>query len=275
MASSTMSGRATGRTRPIKIRKISTEDLRDSLRDGWRDFMSLRGDIFIAGFVYTFIGVAAVVVAMNGRLLPFLFPVLAGVGPLGPIAATGFYELARRRENGQNVHWFDFLEVRKRSTVDEMGIVAGVLLAIFFVWLLVAGALYAILFNWAVPESIPQFVDMVFNTQRGWMLIGAGVVAGAILGWLVLALSIVSLPMLVDADVSAADALATSWRAAHANMGEMIRWGFIVTILLVLGSIPLFVGLAFVLPWLGYSTWHLYTRLVDRDSIPAKRRRRD
>jgi uncharacterized membrane protein len=55
----------------------------------------------------------------------------------------------------------------------------------------------------------------------------------------------------------------------------MIRWGLIVLGLLVLGSIPLFVGLAFVLPWLGYSTWHLYTRLVDREKIPARRRRKN
>jgi len=275
MATNTVRAQQTGRTRPIKINTITDEDLRQSLREGWRDFMSLRGDIFLAGLIYTFIGVAAVVVAMNGRLLPFLFPVLAGVGLLGPVAATGFYELARRREKGQDVHWFDFLEVRKRSSVDDMGIVAGVLLAIFFVWLVVAGALYAALFQWVVPDSLRQFIDMVISTERGWMLIGAGAVIGAILGWIVLALSIVSLPLLVDCNVSAADALSTSWRAAHANMGVLIRWGLIVTLLLVLGSIPLFVGLAFVLPWLGYSTWHLYTRLVDRDSIPAKRRRRD
>jgi uncharacterized membrane protein len=54
----------------------------------------------------------------------------------------------------------------------------------------------------------------------------------------------------------------------------MIRWGILVTVLLALASIPLFVGLALVLPWLGYSTWHLYTRLVDREMIPAERRRR-
>ena len=73
-----------------------------------------------------------------------------------------------------------------------------------------------------------------------------------------------ALPMLVDRDVSASEAVAASWRAAHANKGEMLRWGIVVTVLLALGSIPLFVGLAFVLPWLGYSTWHLYTRLIDR-----------
>ena len=87
-----------------------------------------------------------------------------------------------------------------------------------------------------------------------------------------LALSVVSLPMLVDRDVSAAEAVSASWRAAHANKGEMIRWGLIVTALLAIGSIPLFVGLAFVLPWLGYSTWHLYTRLIDRDAIRRARR---
>jgi uncharacterized membrane protein len=79
------------------------------------------------------------------------------------------------------------------------------------------------------------------------------------------------MPMLVDGDMTAAEAVSTSWRAVSANKGEMIRWGLIVLGLLVLGSIPLFVGLAFVLPWLGYATWHLYTRLIDRSAIPNRR----
>jgi uncharacterized membrane protein len=86
----------------------------------------------------------------------------------------------------------------------------------------------------------------------------------------VLALSVVSLPMLVDSNISAPEAVSASWRAAHSNKGEMIRWGIIVGALLVLGSIPLFVGLAFVLPWLGYATWHLYTRLIDRGALGSR-----
>ena len=93
---------------------------------------------------------------------------------------------------------------------------------------------------------------------------------GAIFGWIVLSLSVVSLPMLVDCNVTASDAVSASWRAAHANKPAMIRWGVTVVGLLILGSIPLFVGLAFVLPWLGYSTWHLYTRLVDRSGIRTR-----
>jgi uncharacterized membrane protein len=276
MATRTVASRARApKPRSIPIRRITDEDLRISLRQGLDDFQAMRGDIFFAGLIYTIIGLAAVVMTTNKPLIPFFFPVVAGVGLLGPIAAVGFYELALRRERGEPVHWYNFMDVRKRPSVDDMGIVAGLLLAIFALWLVAAGILYAVLFGWETPTDLFGFFGNVLTTVNGWLLIIAGGIVGAIFGWFVLALSVVSLPMLVDCDVSASEAVSTSWRAAHANKPAMIRWGLIVLGLLVLGSIPLFVGLAFVLPWLGYSTWHLYTRLVDREKIPARRRRKD
>jgi uncharacterized membrane protein len=275
MATQTMSASSSERANQVPVRKISDEDLRASLRQGWEDFGDLRGDLVFAGLIYTVIGLAAVVMTASKPLIPFFYPVVAGVALLGPIAAVGFYELARRRESGHEVHWYNFADVRKRPSVDDMGIVAGLLLVIFVGWLLAAAALYAVIFGWATPTSIGGFLTMVLTTARGWALIVSGLLLGAIFGWFVLALSVASLPMLVDCDVTAADAVRASWRASHANKGEMIRWGVIVAALLVLGSIPAFVGLAFVLPWLGYSTWHLYTRLIDREAIPARSRYKD
>jgi len=273
MATKTIArGGASRRAAEIPVRKISDEDLRASLRQGLDDFRTFRGDIILAGLVYTLIGIAAVVMTTSMPLMPFFFPVVAGVGLLGPVAAVGFYELAKRREDGEaNLHWFNFLDVRKRKSVDDMAMVAGLLVAIFAAWLLAAGALYALIFGWATPTSLTGFIADVFTTPRGWALIAGGAVVGAVFGWLVLALSVVSMPMLVDRNMSASEAVSASWRAAHENKGEMVRWGLIVLGLLVLGSIPLFVGLAFVLPWLGYATWHLYTKLVDREAIRNRR----
>lgn len=267
MATHTIARPTARRADEIPIRHITDEDLRIALRQGLEDFNDLRGDLILAGLIYTLIGLAAVVMTTNLPLLPYFYPVVAGVGLLGPIAAVGYYELAKRREARQEVHWFNFLDVRKRPTLDDMGVVAGLLLVIFAGWLMAAGILYALLFGWKAPESLPQFLSTVFTTPRGWALIGFGAIIGVVFGWIVLALSVVSLPMLVDCNVSASEAVSTSWRAAHTNKAELFRWGIIVTVLLALGSIPLFVGLAFVLPWLGYSTWHLYTRLVDRSGI--------
>ena len=261
-------GGAKRKAAPIPVRKITHEDLSISLRQGLDDFLTFRGDIVFAGLIYTVIGILAVAMTTSMPLMPFFLPVVAGVGLLGPLAAVGFYELAKRREDGEaDLHWFNFLDVRKRASVDDMGIVAGLLLAIFFAWLLTAGALYALIFGWATPDSVGDFVRVVFTTPRGWALIVSGATVGAIYGWLVLALSVVSMPLLVDADLSASEAVSASWRAASENRSEMIRWGLIVTGLLILGSVPMFVGLAFVLPWLGYATWHLYTRMIDRSRL--------
>ncbi len=275
MATNTIArGRTPRRTKQVPVRNIGDDDIRSALRQGLDDFKTFRGDIVFAGLIYTVLGLAAVVMTTSMPLIPFFLPVVAGVGLLGPVAAVGFYELADRRESGESsLHWFNFLDVRKRRTVDDMGMVAGLLLAIFFLWLIAAGALYGLIFGWTTPATVGDFLSMVFTTPKGWALIISGAIVGAIFGWVVLALSVVSLPMLVDCDVTAGEAVSASWRAAHANKGEMVRWGIVVLVLLVLGSIPLFVGLAFVLPWLGYSTWHLYTRLVDRTAMPVVPRR--
>ena len=257
--------------RQIPVRRISNKDVSLSLREGLNDFLAMRGDLIFVGLLYPLIGIAAAVLSANAPLMPFFLPVAAGVGLLGPVAAIGFYELARRREAGQTSNWSHFFDVRKRPAIDDIGIIVGLLLAMFAAWLVAAGIVYVLLFGWTAPSSVGSFVADVFTTPRGWALIAAGLVVGAAFAWIVLAVSVVSLPMLVDGDVDAADAVSASWRAAHANKPEMLRWGLTVAGLLVLGSIPLFIGLAFVLPWLGYATWHLYTRLIDRNAIPGLR----
>jgi len=267
----------------IPVRQITNADANAALREGWSDFMEMRGDIIFLAVLYPLIGIVAAVATVGNALLPLFLPIVAGIGLLGPVAAVGFYEMARRREMGLHSNWPHFLDVRKRPSFDEIASVSGLLFAIFALWLLAAAALYVLLwgvwnppwltsFVWYEPHSIGDFLSKLFGTARGWALIVIGAAIGGVFATLVLAVSVVSMPLLVDCDVSAAAAVKTSMRATRENAGVMLRWGLTVAALLVLGSIPLFIGLAVVLPWLGYSTWHLYTRLVDRSAIPARRR---
>ena len=86
--------------------------------------------------------------------------------------------------------------------------------------------------------------------------------AGALFAVGVLAISSVSLPMLLDRHVSLGTAIATSLRVFRENRTVMLGWGLVVVAGLAIGMATLFVGLAVTLPLLGHATWHLYRRVV-------------
>ena len=131
-------------------------------------------------------------------------------------------------------------------------------------WIAFAYGIYAATMGPDYPHGIAEFFRRVFTTPSGWALIVLGNLAGAVFAVMVLVCSIVSFPMAVDKPVDPGTALDTSIRAARANPAMVAQWGVRVALLLLLGCLPAFIGLAVVLPVLGYATWHLYTRLVDR-----------
>jgi uncharacterized membrane protein len=136
------------------------------------------------------------------------------------------------------------------------------LIATFLVWIAAAWLIYDATLGPAQPQSAGSFLHDVFFTAPGWTMIVGGVAAGFLFALFAMSISIVSFPLLLDRDVGLDTAIRTSVRAVRANLMPMAAWGLIVAAALVLGSIPLFVGLVVVLPVLGHATWHLYRRLV-------------
>lgn len=248
----------------IEVRRIGKADLDWALAEGWRDFRERRGDLMFLGLIYPAVCLFAVIVAMNDALLPLLFPAVAGLSIAGPAVAAGFYELARRREEGLESDWSHFLDPLKGRSRTPILTLTAVLFGLFVVWLTAAYAIYAMTFGAENQMRAADLFGRLFTTGAGWEMMIVGNLAGLAFAVVALVVSFASFPMVVDKPVDAATAIRTSIDAARVNPGETAGWGLRVVALLALGTIPFAVGLAVVLPWLGYSTWHLYTRIVKR-----------
>lgn len=247
-----------------EIRRIGATDISWALAEGWKDFRAKRGDLLFIGLLYPLICVFAIVVTFNDPLLPLFFPLVAGLSIAGPAAASGFYELARRREEGRDASWWHFLDPLNGRSRTPLAVLTAGLAVLFIAWLATAYAIYGMTFGLNAPLDMSAFLARVFTTQEGWMLIVLGNLAGALFAIATLVFALVSFPMVVDKPVDAGIAVRTSIAAVTKNPREAFAWGLRVAGLLLLGLLPLALGLAVVLPWLGYATWHLYTRLVVR-----------
>ena len=246
------------------VRKIDTADLDWALAEGWRDFREKRGDLIFAGLLYPLIGLLTAAVVFNNRLVPLFFPLVAGLSILGPAVASGFYELARRRENGEDASWSHFLDPLRGRSRGGIGLLTLGLAMLFLLWVATAWGIYQATLAPLAPRGLDGFVQTLFGTRQGWAMILLGNAAGGLFAVATLVLTIVSFPLVVDKPVDAGTAILTSVRAVRENPTQVTHWGVRIALLLALGALPAFIGLAVILPVLGYATWHLYTRLVER-----------
>ena len=252
-----------------KIRKIGVSDLFDALKRGVDDFMVKPSHIVFLGLIYPLVGVVLAAWTSGANALPLLFPLVSGFALIGPFAAIGLYEISRRRENGLDTSWKHAFEVRNSPALPAIAAVGIMLVAIFIAWLLTAQVFYQYLFGPAPPDSISGFFNEIFATGRGWTLIIMGHAIGFVFAVVVLCTTVVAFPLLLDRDVGAYEAIHTSVRAVLANPIPMAVWGLIVAVALIIGSLPVFAGLAVVLPILGHATWHVYRKVVEPPS-PAR-----
>ena len=245
------------------VRQLGNADLDWALARGWDDFKTKRGDLILLPFIYVVGGLVAAFFAFNADLFRLIFPLAAGFALVGPAAAAGFYELARRREAGEDASWWHFLDPLNGRSRLPIAMLTVMLAAIFLAWIAAADAIYQATVGTLAPATPEAFVGAL-QTPEGLTMILVGNAVGAVFAIVTLAVAAFSFPMVVDKDTPASLAVLTSVRAFQASPGTMIAWGIRVAAILALGALPLFVGLMVALPVLGYATWHLYTRAVER-----------
>ncbi len=244
------------------INKIGMADIRDALASGLVDFKEMPTHLIFLCLIYPIVTVLFARAFAGYEILPLVFPLLAGYTLIGPLAATGMYELSRRREQGLDISRAHAFDVLRFPSIRSIAILGILLMAIYFAWLAAAWAIYSQNFGSALPNSVADFAGQVLATPAGWTLIVVGGCVGFVFAAVVFSLSVVSFPMLMDRNVGVMTAVQTSVRAVAANPVIMAVWGLIVIGILFLGTLPLFVGLAVALPVLGHATWHIYRKVV-------------
>ncbi len=244
------------------VRRIGVADLGHALRQGLQDFQVARSDVAFLCCLYPVAGLVLARIAMGQDALALVFPLVAGFALVGPIFGVGLNEMSRRREAGDRVSWVDAFGVVRSHAFGRIVLFGLLLVTIFLLWLVAAGLLYDATVGPEAPASIGAFISRVFGSNQGWVMIIAGIGIGFLFAIFVLAISVITFPLLLDRDVRLETAIGTSIRVFATNPLPILAWGVIIAGGLVIGSIPLLIGLVIVFPVLGHATWHLYRRVI-------------
>ena len=238
---------------------LRVRDLRAALAAGWRDFTACPVYGLFFGAIYVVAGLFLYYALFNWGAVVWLIPAAAGFPLLGPFVAVGLYEVSRRRELGQPMSWSVVLGAL-RGRGDEQILSMGVIVFVAFgFWLMIAHGIFAV---FMAESGIGSESLALFTTTAGLMMLAVGTIVGAIMALAFFAITVMSLPMLVDREADFLTAIIVSLGTVRSNRFVMVTWAVWIAIGLFIAMLPLFLGLLVALPVFGHATWHLYRRAV-------------
>lgn len=236
-----------------EILKLNFSDPFIWLRRGWQDLLSFKSCTTFFGVCFF---VMAVVLGIVFRNKPeYTMSIVSGCLLLGPFLALGLYEVSRRNELGLPKSFIQSTTCW-RNHIRSMGMLVLVLIVLELLWGRASLVVFAVFFNTGMP-STTGVMEAIFNAQNLEFLLVYAMVGG-VFAALVFAVSVVSIPMILDRDTDAISAAITSIQVVFVNLPVMLLWGALLTVLVAVALIPAGLGLIVIGPWLGYATWHAY-----------------
>ncbi|MDO9197680.1 DUF2189 domain-containing protein [Rhodoferax sp.] len=233
---------------------------------GWRDLMAAKGISLFYGVC--FFAMAWVLGAVFRSKPEYVMSIASGCLLVGPFLAMGLYEVSRRREQGITPELGASLTCWD-SHMRSMGMLVLVLIVLELLWGRASLVVFAVFFNTGMP-STTGVIKAVFNPEN-WEFLAVYLVVGGVFAGLVFAVSVVSIPMILDRDTDAISAAITSLQVVFGNTAVMLLWGMLLTGLVLLALIPWGLGLLLIGPWLGHASWHAYrgsVRWLDEVDAP-------
>jgi uncharacterized membrane protein len=228
------------------------------LGKGWRDLW--QSPIASLGHGVAFAAIGAFLVSFAWARSHIALTLVSGFLLVAPVLAINLYALSRQIERTGRPNPMEALRAW-RANAGSIALFGLLLAFVLIAWERVSAILFALFYGGTVPDLDNFLSDVLFSGRYNTLLItyfGIGAIVAAV----VFAVSVVSLPMLLDRDVDAATAVITSLRAVRKNLGPMILWAAVLTVLAAIGIATWMIGLVVIFPWLGHASWHAYRELV-------------
>lgn len=225
---------------------------------GWSDMRANLGVSLAYGLFFAVVGYLILSFASDK---PYLFvAAISGFFLIGPLAAAGLYEISRCHERGSPASFSSSLSgLRKHG--DGL-VYFGLFLAICLIgWERTSAIMFALFYPGNIPE-MSNFISQIFLSGEYTHFVVAYLVVGGALAAVVFALSVVSIPMMMDRETDNITAAMTSLRVVGANLGAMAVWAALIVTLIGIGFATMMIGMVVLLPLLGHATWHAYRDLV-------------
>jgi uncharacterized membrane protein len=248
------------------VRRIDADQPFNWLAAGWRDFTAAPAASIGYGLIFVAIGIALAFGLWRANQLFLLLPLASGFMLLGPVLMSGFYAMSRDLEQGRRPSISGAL-LAWRTNAGPVFYGALAFMFLFLVWLRFSEVIFALAFPAATAELDAQgLLNTTFFTIGGLEFLALFLALGAAMAALAFAGGAFAFQMLLDRQVSASEALATSFAATVLNMRAMAVWAALLVALVVGGMAVFFVGLAVTLPLAGHASWHAYRAVIRPES---------
>jgi uncharacterized membrane protein len=245
---------------PLNINQITLDHPWQWIGAGWNDFKRAPLLSVAYGLIFFLASILLTLLVFSSNFFFLVPPLAAGFFLVAPILSVFLYDTSRKLKRGETP---SFLATCSSCRANPFNlIVMGVILMLVLVfWMMIANLVFAIFFSDAFL-TFDNFLPTLFLSGQSPAFLAAGILSGGILALAVFSITVISVPLLIDRDVNALDAITTSYHAVLKNPRPLLLWAALIVMFVCLGFLTFYIGFAISMPVIGYATWHAYNDLV-------------